>query len=55
MNVFSRQHKLVGKTMEIMVHPLFNEEGELVDGDRQNLYGRLWNILEKQPALSLFP
>ena len=54
-NVFSRQHILHGKTMEIMVHPLFNEEGELVDGDQQNLYGRLWKILEKQPALSLSP
>jgi len=55
MNVFSRHRRLDGKTMEIMVHPLFNEEGELVDRDHQNLYGRLWNILEKQPALSLFP
>lgn len=54
-NTFSRPHRLHGKTMEIMVHPLFNEEGELVDGDRQNLYGRLWTILEKQPALSLSP
>jgi len=39
---------LDGKNIEIMVHPLFNEEGELVDLDRQNLYRRLWNILEKQ-------
>ena len=54
-NLFSPRNKMNGKTMEIMVHPLFNEEGELVDLDRQNLYGRLWNILEKQPALSLSP
>jgi len=52
-NVFSRDHRLNGKTMEIMVHPLFNEEGELVDHDQQNLYGRLWTILEKQATLSL--
>jgi predicted glycoside hydrolase/deacetylase ChbG (UPF0249 family) len=52
-NIFSRQHRLNGKTMEIMVHPLFNEEGELVDHDQQNLYGRLWTILEKQATLSL--
>ncbi|HEY4335395.1 MAG TPA: hypothetical protein VGM89_05845, partial [Puia sp.] len=54
-NVFSLHHRLEGKSMEIMVHPLYNEEGELVDHDHQNLYGRIWSILEKQPALSLFP
>jgi predicted glycoside hydrolase/deacetylase ChbG (UPF0249 family) len=54
-NVFSRQNRVKGKTVEIMVHPLFNEEGELVDLDHQNLYDRLWKILEKQPALSLSP
>jgi hypothetical protein len=44
---------LDGKSVEIIVHPIFNEEGELVDLDRQNLYQRLWSILEKQPALCL--
>jgi len=45
---FAEKPALAGKNVEIMVHPLFNEEGELVDLDRQNLYRRLWNILEKQ-------
>ena len=55
MKIFSAQNSLEGKTVEIMVHPLFNEEGELVDLDRQSLYRRLWSILENQPALRLSP
>ncbi|HEY4108721.1 ChbG/HpnK family deacetylase [Puia sp.] len=55
MKIFSRRGSLDGKKVEIMVHPLFNEEGELVDLDRQNLYRRLWSILEKQPALCISP
>lgn len=51
-NVFTRSRNLNGKSVEVMVHPLYNEEGELVDLDGQNLYQRLWNILEKQPTLS---
>ena len=36
-----------GKFFEIMVHPLFNERGELVDMDRRNLQEKLqtYNIL----------
>ena len=36
-----------GKFIEIMVHPLFNERGELVDMDRRNLLEKLqiYNIL----------
>jgi len=55
MKFFSRDKVLDGKKVEIMVHPLFNEEGELVDLDRQSLYRQLWSILEKQPALCLSP
>jgi predicted glycoside hydrolase/deacetylase ChbG (UPF0249 family) len=53
MKAFDGNNQLDGKKVEIMVHPLFNEEGELIDLDRQNLYHRLWSILEKQPALSI--
>jgi predicted glycoside hydrolase/deacetylase ChbG (UPF0249 family) len=52
MNVFARNRDLNGRSVEIMVHPLYNEESELVDIDQQNLYQRLWSLLEKQPALS---
>jgi predicted glycoside hydrolase/deacetylase ChbG (UPF0249 family) len=55
MKIFFSQNSLDGKTTEIMVHPLFNEEGELVDLDRQSLYRQLWSILEKQPTLRLSP
>lgn len=51
-DVFTKCGKLEGKSVEVMVHPLYNEEGELVDLDGRNLYKRLWSILEKQPTLS---
>ena len=36
-----------GKLIEIMVHPMYSETGELVDDDNQNLSDKLNLILEK--------
>jgi chitin disaccharide deacetylase len=41
-----------GKKIEIMVHPLFNENGELVDLDRQPLQPQLAPILQQPLNLS---
>lgn len=51
---FTRHQSVEGKSIEIMVHPLFNEKGELVDLDRKDLYQQLESIL-KQPALCISP
>jgi len=55
MKIFLRRHNPGSKSIEIMVHPLFDSEGGLVDLDRQNLYRQLGTILEKQPALCPSP
>jgi predicted glycoside hydrolase/deacetylase ChbG (UPF0249 family) len=45
---FSKHHWPTGKTIEVMVHPLFDEKGGLVDLDRKDLRRQLSPIL-KQP------
>jgi hypothetical protein len=42
---FSQRHETAGKLIEIMVHPLFDGKGELVDMDMRSLHGRLEPIL----------
>lgn len=54
MKIFARHGRVEGKSIEIMVHPLFDEAGGLVDLDRQDLYEQLGSIL-KQPALRISP
>jgi chitin disaccharide deacetylase len=41
-----------GKNIEIMVHPLFNEGGELVDGDLRNLQAQLEPIIDHHDTIS---
>jgi predicted glycoside hydrolase/deacetylase ChbG (UPF0249 family) len=41
-----------GKSVEIMVHPLFNERGELVDYDQQDLQGKLQPIINRSHTTS---
>jgi hypothetical protein len=43
----------LGKKIEIMVHPLFNENGELLDLNRQLLQPQLEPILRQPLNLSL--
>jgi chitin disaccharide deacetylase len=47
MHFSQNAHPRTGKLIEIMVHPLFSETGELVDMDRRNLQEKLqtYNIL----------
>src|SRR5258706_9060298 len=41
-----------GKNIEIMVHPLFNEGGELVDGDLRNLQAQLEPVIDHHDTIS---
>lgn len=52
LRVSAGHERLEGKSIEIMVHPLFNEAGSLVDLDRRDLYQQLESIL-KHPALCI--
>ena len=51
---YTRHESVEGKSIEIMVHPLFDEAGSLIDLDRKDLHQQLESILE-QPALCISP
>lgn len=52
---FSAAPPLEGKSTEIMVHPLFDEQGALVDMDRQDLRKRLEPILKQTNIQRMYP
>jgi predicted glycoside hydrolase/deacetylase ChbG (UPF0249 family) len=41
-----------GKSIEVMVHPLFDESGELVDYDRKPLYDKLRPVIDHRNTIS---
>lgn len=45
-------HPPAGKNIEIMVHPLFNEGGELVDGDLRDLQEQLEPVIDHHNTIS---
>lgn len=44
-------HPPSGKNIEIMVHPLFDEKGELVDYDQQNLQQQLKPVIDHRNTI----
>ena len=49
---FQDRHPPSGKNIEIMVHPLFDEKGELVDLDRKNLQAQLGPVVHHRNTIS---
>jgi predicted glycoside hydrolase/deacetylase ChbG (UPF0249 family) len=47
---WARNRDLKGKRVEIMVHPRYDEQGELVDLDGQHLFQRLQSVLPAPPV-----
>lgn len=45
-------HPPSGKNIEIMVHPLFDEKGELVDYDQRNLQAQLAPVIDHRYTIS---
>jgi len=51
-NFLQQTHPPAGKNIEIMVHPLFNEEGVLVDYDQKDLQEQLGPVIDLRNSIS---
>jgi predicted glycoside hydrolase/deacetylase ChbG (UPF0249 family) len=49
---FLQRRKPEGKSVEVMVHPLFDETGELVDLDRKDLRDKLRPVIDHRNTIS---
>lgn len=51
-NFLQHNHPPSGKNIEIMVHPLFDKKGELVDYDQSNLQKQLEPVIDHRNTIS---
>lgn len=50
--VLMRSRSMGGKSIEVMVHPILNEQGEIMDHDLKDLKGKLDQVIDQRRVVS---